>query len=83
MGMTVRVLFFGAEAAALGRAHAEVDLDGDRTCRAMMGRLAERFPALRPHLHAARLAVNSEFAGPERVIGEGDEVALIGLVSGG
>lgn len=81
--MIVRVLFFGAEAGALGRSHADVDLDGDRTCRAMMLRLAECFPVLHGHLRVARLAVNSEFAGPERVIGEGDEVALIGLVSGG
>lgn len=81
--MTVHVLLFGPESAVLGRGQVEVELGDDRTCRAAMARLGERFPALVPHLRTGRLAVNSEFAAPEREIREGDEVALIGLVSGG
>ena len=81
--MTVRVLLFGAESTALGRSHVDVALDGDRSCRALLKRLGESYPALLPHLSIARIAVNSEFAPPERTIGAHDEIALIGLVSGG
>lgn len=81
--MTVRVLLFGAEAAALGAAHADVDIEHTPTCNAVKAALLKRFPALAPHLPAARLAVNSEFSPPDRIIAQGDEVALIGLVSGG
>lgn len=81
--MRVRVLLFGPESGALGRDQVEVELGRDHSCRAALARLGESFPALIPHLRSARLAVNSEFAAPEREIVEGDEVALIGLVSGG
>jgi molybdopterin converting factor small subunit len=39
--------------------------------------------ALRPLLGTARFAVNSEFVSLTHSVREGDEVALIGMVSGG
>ena len=81
--MRVCVLLFGAEAAAVGRDRVEVETASAPSAADLRELLAARVPALRPHLGAARFAVNHVFAAPERKIAEGDEVALIGLVSGG
>lgn len=81
--MTLRVLIFGPEAAKAGRDHVAVTLAEDRTCAAILRALAHACPALGPTLTGARLAVNSRFAEPSHIVREGDEVALIGMVSGG
>jgi molybdopterin converting factor small subunit len=87
--MKVRVLLFGPEAAAAGRDCVTVNAAADSgagaiTCGQLSGLLADACPALRPSLATARFAVNGEFApSPETPVREGDEVALIGLVSGG
>jgi molybdopterin converting factor small subunit len=79
----VKVLLFGAEAAAVGRPSVSVTAENGCTCSALRERLAEEIAALRPFLKTARFAINSDFAAPDRAIRDGDEVALIGLVSGG
>lgn len=79
----VKVLLFGAEAAAMGAAFVPVAVERGCTCEALRERLGAEHAALRPFLKTARFAVNSEFAAPDRAIGPGDEVALIGMVSGG
>ena len=81
--MKVRILLFGPESAALSRDHVEIDLPAPATCRSLREHLAAAFPALRPHLTSARLAINSRFAAPDQPITPTDEIALIGLVSGG
>lgn len=86
--MKMRVLLFGPEAAAAGRDCVIVDTADSGataiTCRHLSGLLGDACPALRPSLATARFAVNGEFApSPETPVREGDEVALIGLVSGG
>jgi len=81
--MQVEVLLFGAERAAAGRDRAVVDLPSGRTCRDIRDGLAERVPSLRPHLTSARFAVNGEFVPLDHGVSPTDEVALIGLVSGG
>ena len=81
--MQVRVLLFGAEAQAAGSATLDVRVDPGSTCLVVRDRMAELSPALRPLLRAARFAVNTEFVPLDHVIGEGDEIALIGMVSGG
>ena len=81
--MEVRVLLFGAEAAAAGRADVRVRVDGACTCATVKRELARALPALAGMVGSARVAVNAEFAPPEQPIKDGDEVALIGMVSGG
>ena len=81
--MRVSILLFGAEAAAAGSPRVEVEAPPAPTCADLRELLGARCPALRPFLGAARFAVNSEFAGPSTVIQAADEVALIGMVSGG
>jgi molybdopterin converting factor small subunit len=81
--MEVRVLLFGPEAAVAGRSDVSVRIDGACTCAALKREIERIIPALKGRLTGARLAVNSEFASPEQTISLGDEVALIGMVSGG
>jgi molybdopterin synthase catalytic subunit len=81
--MRIAVLLFGPEAAALGQNRVEVETAASPTAADVRELLAAGFPALRAHLPAARLAINHEFAAPDRRIAPGDEIALIGLVSGG
>ena len=45
--------------------------------------LADAMPQLRGSLATSRVAVNHRFADKNERIDEGDEVALIGMVSGG
>lgn len=53
------------------------------TCAGVLAGLGEAAPVLAPMLGGSRLAVNHEFAALSDTIAPGDEVALIGLVSGG
>src|SRR5258708_23892394 len=81
--MKVRVLLCGPEAAAVRRESVEIEVAEPATCAGLLSRLGADFPALQAFLGAGRFAVNREFAPMEGAIGAGDEVALIGLVSGG
>ena len=81
--MRVRVLLFGPEAAAAGRAFVDAEAATGATALDIKAAVARACPALAGLLGAARLAVNAEFVPEDRVVGPADEVALIGLVSGG
>lgn len=81
--MRVRVLLFGNEARAVGQGQVDIALDGEPTCASLRRAMLSQFPALGPSLGAARFAVNHEFADDSRPLREGEEVALIGMVSGG
>ena len=84
--MEIVVKLFGPLAAACGR-DVTVVVESTRgqpvTCATVRLRLAEVAPSLAGLLPACRLAVNGCYASEEQAIQEGDEVALIGLVSGG
>lgn len=79
----VNVLLFGPEARALGAGGARVRLGAGGNCGQLKDALGREHPALAPFLRTARFAVNSEFVPPDYVVREGDEIALIGMVSGG
>ncbi len=82
--MRLTVKLFGPEAALVGRSEVEVELGpGQATCADLRQGLASAQPRLAAALGRCRLAVNHEFAGDEVELKPGDEVALIGLVSGG
>ena len=81
--MVVRVLLFGPYADAVGAASVSVTLAGEPTCAAVREGLARGHPALVGMMTGARFAVNGRFADERGVVREADEVALIGLVSGG
>lgn len=82
--MTVAVLLFGPLAAAAGSRRVEVWVEGEEAAVGVVReRLGKLVPGLEKYLAVSRFAVNQEFVGEEGVIREGDEVALIGAVSGG
>jgi molybdopterin converting factor small subunit len=88
--MVIRILLFGPEAAALQREEVTVTVPEGASWGDLRSQLGSEFPALAPGLAAARFAVNGEFvpsgpgiAGTSVPLREGDEIALIGLVSGG
>jgi molybdopterin converting factor small subunit len=82
MELTVRL--FGPLAQAAQCRVVTVDCAGSSPTVACLGRLLlEREPALAPMMNLSRFAVNNEFAPEDRLLGPDDEIALIGLVSGG
>ncbi|RMH31633.1 MAG: MoaD/ThiS family protein [Planctomycetota bacterium] len=82
--MRVEVLLFGPLADAAGRDSLSVNTDATQpTARDVLDALTQAQPAMRSMLTACRLAVNHAFADDATLIRAGDEVAVIGLVSGG
>lgn len=81
--MIVRVLLFGPYAAAIGSGEVSVAAPDAPTGAEVLACLSREHVALGPLLGSARLAVNHVFAPPGTIIREGDEVAVIGMVSGG
>ena len=83
--MTLSVLLFGPYAEAAESDSVEVTLPQNSGCTAgeVLKSLAEQQPALRAMLPAAMLAVNCQCVRPEHPVSAEDELAVIGLVSGG
>lgn len=82
--MRIDVLLFGpqAELAQTDRVAVQID-SADATVTLVMTELATAVPALAESLESSRLAVNHAYAASDDAITSGDEVALIGMVSGG
>ncbi len=81
MRITVR-LFAGARDAA-GQSVISLYLPHLATTKQAQSAIAEQFPALARLAAVSRLAVNYEYASPDQVLTETDEVALLPPVSGG
>ena len=79
--MTVRVLFFGATANAVGSRETSVDLSGSSRLGAVVESLLRQHPLLQHH--KLLFSVNQEYAGPEALVNDGDELAIFTPVSGG
>ncbi|UCE85386.1 MAG: molybdenum cofactor biosynthesis protein MoaE [Deltaproteobacteria bacterium] len=81
--MHVRVKLFGSVREATGRKELEVSLpEGARVAelRALLGR---DHPIFERYGDRLRVSVNLEFAGEDRALADGDEVAFLPPVSGG
>ena len=81
--MRVNVLMFGPVRDLVGEESVSLDLSAGADVRALQGLLIERYPALRAGITAVRFSVNRQFADDDRVLADGDEVAIIPPVSGG
>ncbi len=81
--MDVAVLLFGPAAAAAGSSTIALRAASDPTIASLTPLLRDACPAIAPMLPTLRFALNGEFVSPDAVVRPGDEVALIGLVSGG
>ncbi len=81
--MRVQVLYFAVVRERLGRDAEAVEVPAGMTVGALFEELARRSPELGGLRGVLKLAVNEEFAPTDRVLAEGDVVALIPPVAGG
>lgn len=81
--MKVTIFLFALYREKAGRNRLEVDLPEGATAGDAVRRVARDVPPLGPLLATAALAVNTEYAGPDTRLRDGDELALIPPVSGG
>jgi len=81
--MRVRVLFFGMLKDSAGKSSDVVELQSGASVRDLLAYCESRYPALKSLLPSIALAVNQQYAGPDRSLNPDDEVALLPPVSGG
>ena len=81
--MTILVKFFALSRQATGTREVEIQLPKGATAALLMETLGKRFPKLKPLSNALKLAVNWDYADPETVLRDGDEVAVIPPIAGG
>ncbi len=82
--MLVRVKLFGPMRLAIGESELSVVLEGGpASCAALRVEIRAKEPRLAGLIDGCRFAVNGRFADEEQILTEGDEIALIGFVSGG
>lgn len=81
--MRVKVLFFGALSDLAGTRSETVELRENARVEDLFALYEGRIPPLRQWRGAMAMAVNQEYAGPDAVLHEGDEIALLPPVSGG
>jgi molybdopterin synthase catalytic subunit len=79
----VHVLFFGAARDATGREQLELSLSSQANVATAFAQLLAHYPALARFGNSLLLAVNQEYALPDREISDGDELAVLPPVSGG
>ena len=82
-GMRVRVRLFAMQREAARTKSIELDLAAGSTVEDAWAAVVARYPSLAPGRATLRFAVNNAYAGPDDVLGDGDEVACIPPVSGG
>jgi len=81
--VTVQVKLFGPLADVAQTRLVALDVGARPEAQQVLQALATQLPALASQLTHCRLAVNNAFATPSQVVTEQDELALIGMVSGG
>jgi MoaE-MoaD fusion protein len=78
--MKIRLLFFAAHRRTAGVSEASLDVPNGATARQVSSLVAEQFGL---ELQGSMIAVNDEYADPEQILNESDELAFIPPVSGG
>lgn len=79
--MKIAVLFFGATADAVGARELELAASAKTAAKSLIDQLSKDHPALAKH--KLLIAVNEEYADPDTILNDGDELALFTAVSGG
>lgn len=80
----LQVLVFGPQAHTVGAERLHIEgVEFPITAAELMTQIAAAYPGLANSLGVSRIAINHAFATPDRSIARGDEVALVGLISGG
>ncbi len=81
--ISVRVLLFGAARDASGREELGLSLSSPANVASALAQLLADYPALARFGNSLLLAVNQEYALPDRTLSDGDELAVLPPVSGG
>lgn len=81
--MKIRVLMFGGLSATTGVSEEFLDMPENATAGAVLAWLAASYPEVSPLIPRLSIAVNLETTGQDRILTEGDEVALLPPVAGG
>jgi molybdopterin synthase catalytic subunit len=81
--VSIRVLFFGAARDAVDATQLDLSLDAPATVSSAFRNLAARFSELERFGRSLLFAVNQEYATPDTVLKENDELAVFPPVSGG
>jgi len=81
--MKIGVLFFGLLKDVVGRSSETVELPEGARVRDVLRHCVRVAPRLEPMMPSLAISVNREYAEVDRVLREGDEVALLPPVSGG
>lgn len=79
--MQVKVLFFGATADDTGKRSMDFAVNDAAKVADTLDQLLSTFPRLSHH--NLRFAVNQEYVADDRVLSNGDELAIFTAVSGG
>lgn len=79
----VRVRLFAMQREQAGTRTVELDLPAGSSVEDAWSALVDRHPVLAPGRAAVRFARNSEYADPDELLADGDELACIPPVSGG
>lgn len=81
--MKIRVKLFASVREIVGRNEISLEVPDGTRASALPHRLAAEYPGIRELVSFLKIAVNHEYADGERVLVEGDDVALLPPVSGG
>jgi len=81
--MTVTVQFFARARELAGRAGTSMTLPAGATVPAVLDALVRQYPALAPLAPYLRVAVNQQLVDGERIVREGDDLAIFPPMSGG
>jgi molybdopterin synthase catalytic subunit len=81
--MRVKVLFFGVLKDMVGKAEEWVELASGTTLETLFSRYSQRYETLKAKRPSILFARNQEFAKPDTVLNDNDEVAFLPPVSGG
>ncbi|HEX8650596.1 MAG TPA: molybdopterin converting factor subunit 1 [Pyrinomonadaceae bacterium] len=81
--MKVKVMFFGGIRDIVGTSEGELEIPPGMTARDILQRYCRDYPRFNSYAASTMIAVNLDFASPETLINDGDEIAFIPPVSGG
>ena len=77
-----KVLLFGITRDLAGKSQLDIELEEGSNVSALLEKLGDDFTQL-SELKSLMIAVNNEYAKPDHILKENDEIALIPPVSGG
>ncbi len=81
--MKIKVLYFSSIKDKLKKKEDLLDISENTTLEDVISLLKEKYPEIAESLDKSMFAVNEEYADKDKILKEGDTVAVIPPVSGG